>query len=120
MYAELHRPFALGRARGSIYLDVRNLFNRQNLVAVRRDTGTPSLPEDRLEAEAEAAYQENPGPIPYESSRYRPWADQNGDGVIQGRDELYPLYLSAARDYFQPLFAYGPPRLLRVGVEVGF
>ncbi|HSE26671.1 MAG TPA: TonB-dependent receptor [Gemmatimonadales bacterium] len=118
--ALLRRPFALGRARGSVYLDVRNLLNRQNLVAVRRDTGTPDLPEDRLAEEAELAYQENPGPIPYESARYRPWADGNGDGVIQGRDELYPLYLSAARDFYQPLFAYGPPRLLRLGVEVGF
>jgi hypothetical protein len=99
---------------------VRNLLNRRNTVAVRRDTGTPNMPEDRLAEEAELAYQENPGPIPYESARYRPWADVNGDGVIQGREELYPLYLLAARDYYQPLFAYGPPRLLRVGVELGF
>jgi hypothetical protein len=40
--------------------------------------------------------------------------------VIQGREELYPLYLSAAEDFYQPLFAYGSPRLLRLGVEVGF
>ncbi|HJS47993.1 MAG TPA: TonB-dependent receptor [Gemmatimonadales bacterium] len=116
----LRRPFTLGRARASIYLDVRNLLNRENVVAVRRDTGTPNLTEDRLAEEAERAYQANPGPIPYESARYRPWADADGNGVLQGRDELYPLYLSAARDYFQPLFAYGPPRLLRLGVEVGF
>ncbi len=118
--ALLRRPFALGRARASVYLDVRNVFNRVNTVAVRRDTGTPNLPEDRIAEEAESAYQENPGPIPYESARYRPWADANGDGVIQGRDELYPLYLSAARDFYQPLFAYGTPRLLRLGVEVAF
>ncbi len=118
--ALVRRPFTLGRARGSVYLDVRNLLNRRNLVAVRRDTGTPDLPEERILQAAERAYQENPGAIPFESSRYRPWADSNGDGVIQGRAELYPLYLSAARDYYQPLFAYGPPRLLRVGVEVGF
>ncbi len=118
--ALVRRPFNLGRARGSVYLDVRNLLGRRNLVAVRRDTGTPNLPEDRLAEEADLAYQENPGPIPYESARYRPWADTNGDGVIQGREELYPLYLLAARDFFQPLFAYGPPRLLRVGVELGF
>jgi hypothetical protein len=29
-----------------------------------------------------------------------------------------PLYLSAARDYSQPLFAYGPPRLIRLGFEL--
>jgi len=31
-----------------------------------------------------------------------------------------PLYLAAARDFVQPVFAYGPPRLVRVGVEVVF
>jgi hypothetical protein len=118
--ALLRRPFTLGRARASVYLDVRNILNQANLVAVRRDTGTPNMPADRLEEEAELAYLRNPGPIPFESSRYRDWADRNGDGVIQGREELYPLYLSAAEDFYQPLFAYGSPRLLRLGVEVGF
>ena len=35
-------------------------------------------------------------------------------------DSLFPLYVSAARDYSQPLFAYGPPRLVRLGVELFF
>jgi hypothetical protein len=30
------------------------------------------------------------------------------------------MYEAAARDFTQPLFAYGPPRLLRLGVEVVF
>ena len=37
-----------------------------------------------------------------------------------GRDELFPLYLAAAQDFTQPLFAYGPPRLMRLGVELEF
>ena len=47
-------------------------------------------------------------------------ADLNGDGYIAGRDELFPLYLAAARDFTQPLFAYGSPRLMRLGVELLF
>ena len=61
-----------------------------------------------------------PGEIPYESARYRASADANGDEYIAGRDELFPLYLAAARDFTQPLFAYGPPRLVRLGIEVLF
>jgi hypothetical protein len=30
------------------------------------------------------------------------------------------MYLEAASDYGQPIFAYGPPRLMRLGVELLF
>jgi hypothetical protein len=36
-----HRLLRLGGKMGGIYLDVRNLLNRQNVVAVRRDIGSP-------------------------------------------------------------------------------
>jgi outer membrane receptor protein involved in Fe transport len=115
----LRRPFRLGGVRSSVYLDVRNLLNTRNIVAVRRDTGTPALGDPALQAEADRAYQAHPEPIPYESPRYRAWADLNGDGQVAG-SELPPLFLSAARDYYQPLFTYGAPRLLRFGFEVIF
>ena len=44
----------------------------------------------------------------------------NSDGYVAGAGELMPLYLAAARDFGQPLFAYGPPRLVRLGVEFAF
>ena len=66
------------------------------------------------------AYLAHPETIPYESSRYRQNADLNGDGYLSGREELFPLYVAAARDFTQPLFAYGPPRLMRLGVELLF
>jgi hypothetical protein len=69
---------------------------------------------------AQEAYEANPGPITYESSRYRPWADLDGNGVIEGPGELLPLYQEASEDFNQPIFYYGPPRLLRLGVELGF
>jgi hypothetical protein len=118
--ALLRRPLRLGPARGSVYVDVRNLLNTRNVIAVRRDTGAPGLGAAGIQAAALAAYQANPQAIPYESPRYRGWADTNRDGVIAGQAELLPLYLAAARDFYQPLFAYGPPRLVRLGVELIF
>jgi hypothetical protein len=116
----VRRPVRLGGARAGVYLDMRNLLNHRNIVAVRRDTGQPGPGTDGIAALAEAAYQAHPEEIPYESARYRASADANGDGYIAGRDELFPLYLAAAGDFTQPLFAYGPPRLVRLGVEVLF
>jgi Carboxypeptidase regulatory-like domain len=116
----VRRPLRSGNIRGGVYLDVRNLLNRQNVVAVRRDTGQPGLTPGGIDSLAESAYQAHPEQIPYESARYRAFADTDGNGYIEGRDELFPLYLAAARDFTQPLFAYGPPRLVRLGLEFLF
>src|SRR5207245_628469 len=110
---------SLGGRRGSFYLDLRNALNTRNIISVRRDTGTPGLNNGQIDSLAQIAYQAHPEAIPYESPRYRGWADTNGDGVISGA-ELLPLYRGATQDFFQPLFAYGPPRLVRFGVEVIF
>ena len=115
----VRRPVRLGRYSGSVYLDVRNLLGSRNLVAVRRDNGQPALGERGILAMAQAAYRAHPEPIPYESPRYRRWADENHDGLIADA-ELMPLYLAAARDFAQPTFAYGPPRLARLGFELFF
>jgi hypothetical protein len=103
-----------------VYLDVRNVMNRRNVIAVRRDTGEPGVGEPAIAAMAAEAYAEHPEAIPYESPRYRPDADQDRNGYVEGPGELLPMYEAAARDYTQPLFAYGPPRLLRLGVELVF
>ncbi|HET9039065.1 MAG TPA: TonB-dependent receptor, partial [Gemmatimonadales bacterium] len=116
----VRRPLRLGGTTGGIYLDVRNLLNRRNVVAVRRDTGEPQPDNGAIARMAEAAYAAHPETIPYESSRYRRSADLDGDGYVAGREELFPLYVAAARDISQPLFAYGPPRLMRLGVELLF
>jgi hypothetical protein len=116
----LRRPLGLRGVKGGVYIDVRNLLNRRNVVALRRDTGQPSLGGTDLQALATAAYNAHPEAIPYESPRYRGWADTNHDGYISGAAELMPLYLAAATDFTQPLFVYGPPRLVRLGVELLF
>jgi outer membrane receptor protein involved in Fe transport len=116
----VRRPIRLGGVRGGLYVDVRNLLNRRNIVTVRRDTGEPGLTAAGVDSLAEAAYQLHPEEIPFESARYRAFADADGDGYVSGREELFPLYQAAARDFTQPLFAYGPPRLVRLGLEFLF
>jgi hypothetical protein len=96
------------------------VLNRRNIVAVRRDTGEPQITSNLAEFMAEQAYLASPNPIPYESARYRAAADLNGDGLVAGREELFPMYLAAANDFTTPVFAYGPPRLARLGVEILF
>jgi outer membrane receptor protein involved in Fe transport len=116
----IRRALRVRNLRGGIYLDVRNLLDRQNIVAVRKDTGQPE-PDDRtIGAMAEAAYEAHPEPIPFESPRYRRAADIDGNGLVEGRDELFPMYAAAARDITTPIFAYGTPRLVRLGVEFLF
>jgi hypothetical protein len=116
----VRRPFRLGGRFGSVYLDMRNILDQENVVSVRRDTGSPFMTEAGIEAAAAAAYAARPEAIPYESPRYRPAADLNQNGLVDGFNELYPQYLAAARDVFQPTFAYSAPRLVRVGVELVF
>jgi hypothetical protein len=115
----VRRPVTLFGVTGGVYLDMRNALNRRNIVAVRRDTGEPGPGETGIQAAALAAYNAHPEPIPYESPRYRAWADDDGNGEIAGA-ELMELFVAAARDFHQPLFAYGQPRLVRLGFEVVF
>jgi hypothetical protein len=116
----VRRPLRIGAFVGSIYADVRNLFDTRNLIAVRRDTGRAALLPIEVQAIAQGAYNAHPEGIPYESQRYRSWADLDHNGTIEGVTELMPLFLAAARDFVQPIFAYGPPRLIRLGVEFVF
>ncbi len=116
----VRKPIPFGKVIASIYLDIRNAFNITRVEAVRRDTGTPTIDEDALQAQAKAAYDAHPEPIPYESPRYRAYADLDANGIIAGEGELLPLYVRAARDYNTPVFQYGSPRLFRLGFEVMF
>jgi hypothetical protein len=116
----VRRPIRVAGREGGLYLDVRNLFNFRNVQSVRRDTGEPGVGDPTINALALAAYRAHPEAIPYESSHYRRWADLDGNGLIEGTGELMPLYLAAARDFTQPYFQYGPPRLIRLGMELVF
>jgi outer membrane receptor protein involved in Fe transport len=116
----IRKPVPLGRGFASIYLDMRNVFNVSTVESVRRDTGTPGLDPAGIQSEAQAAYDAHPEPIPYESARYRAYADLDGNGIVEGQAELLPMYVRAAQDYNTPVFVYGSPRLMRLGVELLF
>lgn len=115
----LRRPLRLGTFLGSIFLDVRNIINQRNIIAVRRDTGKVDVDGNVLQEMADAAFNANPSPIPYESPRYRRFADADNNGFVEGQ-ELRGLYLAAARDFNQPIFFYGPPRMFRLGMDLAF
>jgi hypothetical protein len=103
----LRKAWSIGGRRAGVYIDVRNLLNRANVVSVRRDSGQPSATTTEVQALATAAYNAHPEPIPYESPRYRGWADLNHNGYVEGTTELMPLYLAAA--HLWPLFAMALP-----------
>ncbi|HEY2824209.1 MAG TPA: TonB-dependent receptor, partial [Gemmatimonadales bacterium] len=116
----IRRVVRVGGLDLGLYIDGRNITNTRLIQAVRRDTGSPDPGPGVILAMAEQAYAAHPEAIPYESPRYRSFADLNGDGIIAGRSELLPLYQRAAQDFLQPIFAYGPPRLIRIGTEIAF
>ena len=82
----VRRPIRLGRLNGGVYCDVRNLQNRRNIVAVRRDTGEPQPDDGAITRLADAAYEAHPETIPYESARYRAYADLDHNGLCRRRD----------------------------------
>ena len=116
----VRRPLRLGGRAAACTWICATCLNRRNIVAVRRETGQPGLDSAEVTALAEAAYQAHPEEIPYESPGTGPMPISTGTATSRGREELFPLYLAAARDFTQPLFAYGPPRLVRLGVEILF
>ena len=118
--ALLRRSVHVRWAGASVFVEGRNLLNTRTLVAVRRATGTVMLDSAGVENLAQAAYAANPGSIPYDSPRYRPFADLDANGSIEGPGELLPLYRQAAADFSQPLQAYGPLRSVRLGIEISF
>lgn len=118
--ARVQRHLHAAGIDGRVVLDVRNILNRRNVIAVRRDVGTPGLSPAQIDSAAQAAYAVHPDPIPYDSPAYRAAADLDGNGLIEGSTELLPLYEAAARDYATTPTAFGAPRLVRLGLELIF
>jgi hypothetical protein len=101
-----------------ITADGRNLLGRENVIAVRRDTGglAPTLTSVRALADRMQA----PGnSIPVESAYYNALVDANRDGLITA-DEFRNARMAAAIDRFDPSLYFGEPRQLRLGFEVTF
>ena len=97
--------------------DGRNLLDRENIIAVRRDTGGlgPTLSALRALADAMPA----PADIPAESPLYTTSIDLDGSGIIT-QNEFRMARTAAALARFDPSLYFGEPRQLRLGIEVTF
>jgi outer membrane receptor protein involved in Fe transport len=101
-----------------LLLDIRNVLDRENVIALRRDTGALAPERSKLEAVA-AELSDQFVPIPFESPRYSALADLNGDGVI-ALSEFEAARFAAALDASDPSLYFGEPIQVRLGVEVSF
>jgi hypothetical protein len=97
---------------------VRNLLGRDNVIALRRDTGKLAPSAEDLQAIA-GAVRDDMEPIPRESPRYSPLVDLNRDGMIDAR-EMETARFAAALDRNDPSLYFGEASQLRLGLEVSF
>lgn len=106
------------RCRTRLLVEVKNLVGRDNVIALRRTTGTisPSLAEVRELADLPTT---STFPIPRESERYTSTVDLDQNGLID-EDEFATARFAAALDRNDPSLFFGSPRQIRVGVEVTF
>ena len=105
-----------GTCTWRLVVEGRNLLDRENVLAVRRSTGTLSPSEAEVFGPLGAPLAD---PIPLESPRYSRNADLNGDGMIDA-DEYASLRLAASLDRFDPSLFFADPLQVRLGVEVTF
>ncbi len=115
---DLDRLALCDRCRTRIIFDSRNITGRDNVIALRRDTGGlgPTAEEVR---EAANDIPTNMQPIPRESSLYNPTVDLNGDGLLTAA-ELRSARVAAQLDRNDPSLYFGEARQFRLGIEVIF
>lgn len=120
---DLRASYEIGRLPGCdrcswrINADGRNIFNRKNVLALRRDTGTmaPSIADiQRITNSLDLSV-----PIPRESPAYSQLIDFDKDGLIT-REEFRTARTAAVLDRYHPSLYYGESRQVRVGIEVVF
>lgn len=101
-----------------VFADGRNLLFKDNIVALRRDTGTLAPSADDLFGAA-AEIPDNMEPIPQESPTYSAQIDLNSDGRITA-NEMQIARFAAALDRNDPSLFFGTATQLRLGVEIAF
>jgi carboxypeptidase family protein len=98
--------------------DGRNIFNKKNIIALRRENGAlaPTFSQVQGLVDGLANLTE---PIPRESPSYSSRIDLDHDGMINNT-EYRTARLAAALDRFDPSLFFGEARQLRLGIEVVF
>lgn len=101
-----------------VLLEAKNLLDRDNIIALRRETRTIAPTLSEVENLADAPHSSR-FPILRESEFYSATVDQNQDGLIT-QDEFDTARFAAAVDRFDPSLFYGPAQQIRIGLQVTF
>lgn len=120
---DMRASYDLGRLPGCggcnwrVSADGRNIFNRKNILALRRDNATlaPSISEIQRITNSVTLN----APIPRESPAYSQTIDFNRDGLITP-DEFRTARTAAVLDRYDPSLYFGESRQVRLGIEVVF
>ena len=115
---ELGKVPVCGTCAWRIMAEARNLLDSENIIALRRETGTLAPSVESVNAVIDAI----PLPaasIPRESPAYSPLADFDRDGVITPA-EFRIARTAAVLDRYDPSLYYGEARQVRLGLEVTF
>lgn len=110
------KPFKLFRLPVEVFVDIENVFNRENVLSVHSATGSPSY--DGWEAVNRPETFPAFGWIGI-SRYYHPASDRNHDGYVTRR-ESYDAFREARRRLVDSPLNYGNPILIRVGFGIGF
>jgi len=108
------KGFAIGSFEPSVFVQVTNLFNIKNVVAVYPQTGLPNTDGSvaRIEESDFGTYTiGDPG---YDARR-----DLDSDGTVTA-NENYQAAVAATTDWLNDPTNYSSPRVITVGIEFGF
>jgi hypothetical protein len=97
--------------------DGRNLLGRDNIIAVRRDSGGLGPTLAAIQAVVDAM--PTPADIPAESPLYSAAIDLDRNGIIT-QAEFRTARQAAVLSRFDPSLYFGEPRQLRLGIEIAF
>lgn len=106
------------RCAAKIFVETKNLLDSENKIALRRETGTIAPTLTAIESLTDSPHGSR-FPMSRESEFYAAAVDLDEDGLIT-REEFDVARFGAALDRFDPSLFYGPPRQIRLGVEVTF
>ncbi len=109
----LTKSFRIAGLKPIAFVDILNLFNKINVTGVHAATGLPNF-----DGQVYTIGQFTSGYIPGDPT-YHPARDYDHDGYIT-QWERYDSYIRARQDYVDNPTNYGPPRRVRVGLELGF